>query len=63
MIKKYYEVYCDNCQCGINDYGDIYPSPAQLRKDDIIFLLGHHFCSSKCKEEFRFKKQENKNVR
>lgn len=50
MIKKYYEISCDNC--GNPDYLGYKPNKQDLIKMKWVIYNGKHFCCEQCKEDY-----------
>ncbi len=50
MIRKWYEVSCSLCDCVINIYADLKPTPTDLRKDGIKVIIKNGKILTFCEE-------------
>lgn len=50
MIKKYYEISCDNC--GNYDYLGYKSTKQDLIEMKWVIHNGKHFCCERCKEDY-----------
>jgi hypothetical protein len=60
MIRKWYEVSCSLCDCVINIYADLKPTPTDLRKDGIKVIIKNGKILTFCEECYNNKIKKKK---
>lgn len=58
MIRRYYDVLCDYCDCTINHYPDHKPSINIMRRDGVCCTSTKQFCSEVCYANYMHDKLE-----
>ncbi len=59
MIRKYYEISCDNCGCGDYFSGSKEQSIEHFKDVGWIFKNKKHYCNSNCEDNYEIKIRTN----